>query len=64
MHAVIYAQFRQQLMVADRRFDYISNNIQQHAEILEAALSADEDLTRQKIHDHLARHLTGTTMDA
>lgn len=62
MHGRIYAQFRQQLMVADRQFEFISANIQHHANILDAALSGDEDLTRQKIHDHLARHLTGKTM--
>lgn len=61
MHVAIYDQFRQQLMVADRRFDFISNNIEHHAQILEAALSGDEELTRQKIHNHLARHLTGET---
>ncbi len=61
-HEVIYAQFRQQLMEADRHFAFISNNIQHHADILEAALSGDDTLTRQKIHDHLARHLTGDTM--
>lgn len=59
MHGLIYAQFRQQLMVSDRHFDFISTNIEHHAAILDAALSGDEDLTRQKIHDHLARHLTG-----
>lgn len=63
MHARIYAQFRQQLMVADRRFDFISDNIEHHAEILAAAVSGDEKLTRQKVHDHLARHLTGKTID-
>lgn len=63
MHARIYAQFRQQLMVADRRFDFISENIQHHSEILAAAVSGDEELTRQKVHDHLARHLTGTTIE-
>ncbi|MBM1689369.1 GntR family transcriptional regulator [Sulfitobacter geojensis] len=62
MHGRIYAQFRQQLMVSDRRFNFISENIQHHAEILDAALSGDESLTRKKIHDHLARHLTGTTL--
>lgn len=61
MHAMTYAQFRQQLMVADRQFDFISENIRHHAQILEAALSGDANLTRQKIHDHLARHLSGTT---
>jgi DNA-binding GntR family transcriptional regulator len=62
MHGLIYAQFRQQLMVADRHFDFISTNIRHHADILEAALSGDETLTRQKIHDHLARHLKGDTL--
>ena len=64
MHRRIYAQFRQQLMVADRQFNFITDNIQHHAAILEAALSGDEDLTRAKIHDHLARHLKGDTHEA
>lgn len=63
MHARIYAQFRQQLMVADRRFEFISENIQHHSEILAAAVSGDEELTREKVYDHLARHLTGTTIE-
>jgi DNA-binding GntR family transcriptional regulator len=62
MHSRVYAQFRQQLMVADRNFEFISQNIRHHADILEAALSGDEQLTREKIHDHLKRHLTGKTM--
>ena len=64
LHSQVYAQFRQQLMEADRRFDFISNNIKQHAEILNAALAADEELTRQRIHSHLKRHLTGKTIAA
>lgn len=64
MHRRIYAQFRQQLMVADRQFNFITDNIQHHAAILEAALSGDEALTRAKIHDHLARHLKGDTLEA
>ncbi|NNE54071.1 MAG: GntR family transcriptional regulator [Sulfitobacter sp.] len=63
MHARIYDQFRQQLMVADTKFDFISENIQHHASILDAALSGDEGLTRQRIHEHLERHMTGTTLD-
>jgi DNA-binding GntR family transcriptional regulator len=61
MHSLIYAQFRQQLMLADREFDFISENIKQHRDILDAALAADEALTRKRIHDHLGRHLTGRT---
>lgn len=64
MHARVYAQFRQQLMVSDRRFGFISKNIEHHAQILAAVISGDEALTRQKIHDHLARHLTGMSQDA
>lgn len=56
-HKSIYRRFRQQVMVEDRVFDFISANIQHHAEILQAALSGDEDLARQKIHHHLKRHL-------
>ena len=56
-HQQVYCRFRQQLMVEDRGFDFISENIKQHQQILDAALSGDEMLTRQKIHDHLARHL-------
>lgn len=62
-HSVIYAQFRQQLMKADRKFNFISENIRQHADILDAALAADETLTRDRISDHLARHLTGKTLE-
>ena len=62
-HGRIYAQFRQQLMVADRKFNFISENIQHHAEILDAALSGNESLTRAKIYDHLERHMTGKTLD-
>lgn len=56
-HKQIYYQFRQQLMVEDRSFDFITANIQHHFEIMTAALAGDEEQTRQKIHDHLARHM-------
>jgi DNA-binding GntR family transcriptional regulator len=56
-HHQIYGRFRQQLMVEDRAFDFISGNIRHHQDILDAAMAGDAALTRQKIHDHLARHL-------
>ncbi|WP_299147284.1 GntR family transcriptional regulator [uncultured Tateyamaria sp.] len=56
-HQQIYCRFRQQLMIEDRAFDFISENIRHHQQILDAAMAGDEALTRQKIHDHLARHL-------
>ncbi|MEO9683579.1 MAG: GntR family transcriptional regulator [Tateyamaria sp.] len=59
-HHQLYCRFRQQLMVEDRAFDFISDNIQHHQEILDAAMAGDEALTRQKVHDHLARHMTPT----
>lgn len=63
-HHQVYCRFRQQLMVEDRAFDFISGNIRHHQQILDAALSGDEALTRQKIHDHLARHLMPTSLAA
>lgn len=57
-HMRIYCQFRQQLMVEDRSFDFISANIQHHYEIMTAALSGDEALTRRRIYEHLARHMS------
>ena len=62
MHLLVYRRFRQQLMVADRSFDFISTNIKHHHAIMVAALDGDEARTRQKIHDHLARHLDPANM--
>lgn len=62
MHAQVYARFRQQLMVADRSFEFISDNIRHHQQILEAALSGDKAATATKIANHLARHATGETV--
>jgi DNA-binding GntR family transcriptional regulator len=62
MHGQIYARFRQQLMVADRSFELISDNIQHHLQILEAALSGDIEATNEKIANHLARHAQGATV--
>lgn len=62
MHGRVYAGFRQQLMVADMRFDFISENIQHHASILDAAMAGDEALIKTRIYEHLERHLDGTTL--
>lgn len=62
MHAQVYSRFRQQLMLADLSFEFISDNILHHQQILEAALSGDASATRNKIAGHLARHATGTTV--
>ncbi|MGC1494223.1 MAG: GntR family transcriptional regulator [Sulfitobacter sp.] len=62
MHGRIYAQFRQQLMVADMRFDFISENIEHHAQILDAAMAGDEALIKARIYHHLERHLSGDTL--
>ncbi|MDG0982703.1 MAG: FCD domain-containing protein [Tateyamaria sp.] len=56
-HRQIYDRFQQQLMVEDRTFDFVSDNIEHHQQILDAAMSGDEALTQMKIHNHLARHL-------
>lgn len=56
-HLRVYTRFRQQLMSEDRDFHFISKNIEHHYDVLQAALAGDEDATKQKINDHLARHL-------
>ena len=63
-HKRVFRQFRQQLMVEDQKFDFISANIQHHSEILQAALSGDEALAREKIHHHLKRHLEAQVVPA
>lgn len=57
MHQMIYAQFRQQHVITDRNFSFVSENIAQHQSIVDAALDGDEGRVRQRIHDHLARNL-------
>lgn len=58
-HQTIYAQFRQQIVAAESNFGYVPQNIREHQGILDAALARDEELIRLRIHDHLARNLTG-----
>lgn len=62
MHAQIYARFRQQVMLADLSFEFISDNIHHHQQILTAALSGDAVTTRAKIADHFVRHVQGATV--
>ena len=57
MHLLTYAQFRQQLVVTDRNFSFLPENISQHHAIVDAALEGNETLVRQCIHDHLSRNL-------
>ncbi len=56
-HAVIYFRFRQQMIISDSKFTFVPENIEQHKRILDAALAHDEDLIRERIHDHLSRNL-------
>lgn len=56
-HQIIYDQFRQQLIQADKTFVHLPKNIEQHAEILDAALAHDETRIAETIHVHLGRHL-------
>lgn len=53
----IYDQFRQQLVTKERNYGYFSNNVAEHARIVECALAADADDLRQAIYDHLSRNL-------
>ncbi len=56
-HRLVYAQFRQQLITTDRTFAFLAENIDQHNDIVEAALNGDEAEIRSRIHGHLARNL-------
>lgn len=60
LHLQVYYRFRQQLISSDKKFGFISENVEQHKEILEAALLHDEALVRQCIYQHLSRHLLVT----
>ena len=57
LHLQVYYRFRQQLISSDKNFGFITENVEQHQAILEAALIHDEDLARERIHIHLSRHL-------
>ncbi len=56
-HGVIYQRFRQQMIATDKRVDYVPENIKEHQGILDAALNKDEDLTCNRIREHLSRNL-------
>lgn len=56
-HDQVYQQFRQQLIIADRLFQFVPENIDQHQGIIEAALSRDELLVCERITQHLSRSL-------
>lgn len=55
-HEILYHRFRQQLINTDKKYVFISENIEQHQGILDAALARDEGLIKQRIYDHLSRN--------
>lgn len=57
MHEQVYQQFRQQLITADRLFQFVPENIDQHQGIIDAALARDEHLVCARITQHLSRSL-------
>ena len=56
-HLQVFLRFRQQLVAADKEFDFVPENVEQHQSILEAVLDHNEDQVRQRITDHLSRNL-------
>ena len=56
-HAVIYQQFRQQMITTDRTFQFLPENVIQHQAILAAALAHDEPAMRDTITAHLLRNV-------
>ena len=49
---------RQQLIASDKSFVFVKENIQQHQDILDAALSHDVRSVRNAIIRHLARNIS------
>ena len=64
MHQMIYAQFRQQLLTADRTFEFITENIAQHQAIVDAAVEGSQDGVRAAIYAHLKRNLSPDPLPA
>lgn len=56
-HEQVYQQFRQQLITTDRMFQFVPENIDQHQDIIDAALARDEELVCARIMAHLSRSL-------
>ncbi|MEP3346370.1 MAG: GntR family transcriptional regulator [Litoreibacter sp.] len=56
-YKTVYDQFRQQLVSRETNYGYFEDNIEEHNAILVAALTRNETLCRQRIHDHLARNM-------
>jgi len=57
-HENVYHRFRQQLIITDKQFAHMPENVEQHQSILQAVLKRDESLVRKLIYSHLSRHLT------
>ncbi|WP_270725942.1 GntR family transcriptional regulator [Shimia sp. Alg240-R146] len=57
MHEMVYQQFRQQLITNDRMFRFVPENIDQHQDIIDAALGRDEELVCKRLITHLSRSL-------
>lgn len=56
-HLVIYHQYRQVKVEADRQFVHLAENIFEHQAIVDAALAGDEPGMRKAIYAHFERHL-------
>ncbi|GAA6182708.1 GntR family transcriptional regulator [Shimia sp. NS0008-38b] len=56
-HDQVYQRIRQQLITADRLFQFVPENVAQHQGIIDAALARDETLVCERITQHLARSL-------
>ncbi len=57
-HSSVCLRFRQQNVVFDREFVFLEQNIQQHSDILTAALAHDEGLVRERISEHLWKNFS------
>lgn len=58
MHLLVYNRYRQIKIEADRVLTDLSANIEEHKNILEAAVLGDTALMRRRIYEHFERHLS------
>ena len=57
LHLIVYHRYRQVNIEADRALTDLAANIREHENILDAAIRADPELMRRRIHEHFKRHL-------
>jgi len=61
MHLMVYNRYRQIKIETDKALTDLAANVQEHKNILDAAVSGDTELMRRRIYEHFERHLSDTS---